>query len=434
MANNVGSQTVDMKFHAERTSANINSRFKDIRPVGIYKGGYLAVADTTHATLTPLTCEISDGTYQVRVSTASNVTLTVSAATPYIILRWTYSGSETADYMQILAVAYSSTTANDIIVGKCTFSSGNLIGFSYTNGIADFDNEQWLNYRNYALNSNNQLKVIPSTPLIGGDIIVLPGRIQTANGTYDVPLQTISLTTVSDPSMDRIDLVYFNTDTQSIDVYEGSEAPPVLIEVPDYAGKLVLAEIIKGNFTITASQIRDVRSFITQAAHGVDGTTIEADTTGNLKVVDPVYFLSRSTGSKHSNVSTWTTVTDLGSQFQKSGIIASYSTGIMTLPANKLYRLSYTVWFKATSGSPIVGARILTTSGDLNWEFKNDILNVSQQYTKTSTNATSLPSDTLSGTYIIYPSSTTNICLQVITADGTGAYGAVTGHSFTIWG
>jgi hypothetical protein len=432
MVSDLGNQSVSMKFHAARTSAEINSRFKGIRPTGIYSGGYLTVANTSHATLSPVIVEISDGTYQVRAETTTSVTVTVNSSTPYIVLRWTYTGSE-SDYMEVLALAYGSLQANDVIVGHCTFSSGNLIGFSYQNGNeAGIGYDYFYDYRNYAITANNWLKVIPYTPS-SRIVAVLPGRVQTVSGTYDVPWQTVQLEAVSNPVYDRIDLIYFDTDTNTIAVYKGVEKSSPAV-TPDYAGKMVLAEVMVGSFSITASQIKDVRSFCTSAPLPPDGVTIEADSSGNLKTVDPTYLITRTYGEQLSNVSSWTTLTDLGTNLKRATIGYPVS-GIITLPANKRYTLGYTVHFQGKSGNPIVGARFRILSGDVSWSFTDDAMNRSVQYEKIQTTTVSGGvTATLSGSYLFIPTSTSTLSLEILTADSTGAYGAMRGAEVEILG
>jgi len=272
MPANVGDQTVTLLYYAPATSAQVNKRFKDIRQTGIYSGGYLSIVDSSHAQLSPLVCEINDDTHQVRIETESAVTISVAQATPYVVLRWTYTGS-TSDYMEILAVATPST--NDLVVGKCTFAGGGALqGFDYG------DND----YPRSTPNIQDLfLKVEPT-----GDndlrVRIRSGRVQGHSGITFVPDQKSNLFTPPS-SNSKVYLVYVDPDTGTVSIdSSGSEsANPV---PPAYKGKLVLAEVTLASTdtSITADKINDVRPFLTPGHRGVDNTTIGVNSDGKLYV------------------------------------------------------------------------------------------------------------------------------------------------------
>jgi hypothetical protein len=272
MATNTGNQTITLLYHSRADSATINRRFADVRKTGIYSGGYLTVVDNTHARLSTLTCEISDGTYQVKISTGSTVTVTVASATPYVVLRWSYSGSETNDYASISAVATPAT--NDLVVGKCTFTGGgNLQGFSYSE-------------RTTPDTLGLFLKVEPTedTEL---RVRVRAGRIQNGKETIQISDQKSGVFTPP-LSNSKVYLVYVNraTGVITIDSSGTAAASPV---APSYAGKLVLAEVTLASTStnITSSMIEDVRDF-TNMSYDPDGDTIEVDSNGKLSVTSSV--------------------------------------------------------------------------------------------------------------------------------------------------
>lgn len=248
MAANTGNQTVTLLYHNRADSSVINRRFINIRKTGIYSGGYPTKVDNIHVRLSTLTCEISDGTYQVKISTGSTVTIVVGTATPYVVLRWVYTGDETADYMSILAVATPAT--NDLVIAECTFTGGgNLQGFDYTERTTPNTQDLFL-------------KVEPTedTEL---RVRIRAGRVQGSSGFVFVPDQPSNLFTVP-TSNSKVYLVYINPDTGvvSIDSTGTAAASPV---APNYKGKLVLAEVTLSSTStnITADMIRDVRPFLT---------------------------------------------------------------------------------------------------------------------------------------------------------------------------
>jgi len=246
MAANTGSQTVTILYHSKVNNTLVNRRFVNIRETGIYSGGYLSVVDNSHASLSTLICEITDGTYQVKITTGEAVVIAVAQATPYVVLRWSYTGSETDDYMSILAVATPAT--NDLIVAECTFTGGgNLQGADYSE-------------RSTPNTQDLFLKVEPTedTEL---RVRVRAGRVYTPTGFVNVPDQKSSLFTVP-TSNSRIDLLYINTTTGAVSIAQGTAGiTPV---APSYAGKLVIAEITltSTSTNITSSMINDTRTFI----------------------------------------------------------------------------------------------------------------------------------------------------------------------------
>lgn len=267
MPANVGNQTVSVQFHATANSGVWNKRQMNVRQVGIYTGGWLAVVNGTTASLSALACEITDGIYQIRGATADLVNISVTSSTPYVVLRWTYAGTIN-DYMEILAVA--TPGANDLIVGKCTFSGGGALnGFSYDERINPSTKDLFL-------------KVEPT-----GDselrVRIRGGYFQTATGSIKIPDQK-SDTFTPPASNSRVYLVYVDTDgTVKIDSSGTIAVDPV---APSYYGKLVLAEVtvLSTDTAITVDMIKDVRPFLTNGRTAVDNLTIEISASGQLQL------------------------------------------------------------------------------------------------------------------------------------------------------
>ena len=250
MPADVGTQTVTILFYRLANSAIVNKRFQGIRQTGIYSGGYLSVVDDENCQISTLVCEISDGTNQVRVETAATVNLGVAVATPYVVLRWTYTGAIT-DYMELLAVA--SPAANDIVVGLCTFDgSDDLNGFTYEGVLG-------VNKRTTPNTLDLFLKV-EETPTTELRVRIRAGRVTTYGGSVDISDQ-LSSSITAPVSDSRIDLIYV-TAAGAIAIETGVAAASP--SVPDYAGKMVLAEltITNGDTNIVQADIKDVRSFL----------------------------------------------------------------------------------------------------------------------------------------------------------------------------
>jgi len=268
MPANVGTQTVTILYNASALSGTVNRRHLSIRPTGLYSGGYLSIVDAANASLSTLICEISDGTYQVKISTGAAVTIAVAQATPYIVLRWSYTASAAADYLDYVIVATPAT--NDIVVGKCSFTGGgDLQGFVYaertTPNVLDLF-----------------LKVEP-TATTELKVRVRAGRVQNGKTTIQIPDQLSTLITVPS-SNSRVYLVYVNRLTGAIAI-DSSGTAAASPSAPSYAGKQVLAEVLVSSTdtNIAASAITDVRDFANMS-YPVDDSTIQVNTDGELAV------------------------------------------------------------------------------------------------------------------------------------------------------
>jgi hypothetical protein len=260
-ATNRGSQTIVHQYFEDAVASQWDKRHKDIRPRGIYSGGYLTKVNDSEVTLSPLVVEIGDSSLQISVRTADTYTLKtgnldsglIASATPYIVLRWSYAATP-GNYMEIHAVA--AALANDIIVGKCVFEGATLTGFDYAD-------RTFLNVQNLFL------KVEPSEAS-EMYVRVRAGRIQSTTGYVPIADQKVGPFSVPGGSNSRIDLVYVDTDG-TVNIFQGTAA--VSPSAPSYGGKLVLAEvrIVNGDTYIPASRITDVRAFITNSTPIVSG-------------------------------------------------------------------------------------------------------------------------------------------------------------------
>ncbi len=253
MPANTGNQTVTILFNQPANSGVVNKRNVNIKSIGIYSGGYVTFAGAV-ATISPLICEITDGTYQVRVQTADAVNLTMSSATPYIVLRWAYVGT-TSDYMEILQKAAADIEANDLIVGKCTFSGSNISGVLYNATDTYYAARGTLYYRSTPNDSDINLKVEAIASSMA--VRVRAGRILFQGKSVYVPDQVTSAFTAH-ATQTKVGLVYI-TATGTIATINDLAGDGV---VPNYGGKLVLAEIrIPPTTTaITQAMIHDCRN------------------------------------------------------------------------------------------------------------------------------------------------------------------------------
>jgi len=269
---NHGTQQQTFEYFENATAEEFNKRNLDIRPRGIYSGGYLTRVSDVEVSLSPLSAEIGDGDKQISVQTTTVATLNVStldsgsisSSTPYLVLRWGFLAQKD-NYVEIHAIAsVAAAQDNDIIIGKCNFSGATLTGFDYTD-------RTFLNVQDLFL------KVETSSGLY---VQLRAGRIQNGNQSIFIPEQTVGPFVVPAAPNSRIDLVSIATNGTPT-ISQGNVAvSPV---APSYGGKLVVAEVtvVNGVTSIAADKIKDVRSFITEPAVP-DNSTIEINDAGKL--------------------------------------------------------------------------------------------------------------------------------------------------------
>jgi len=247
MPSDVGSQTVTVKYFDAVDSPVVNRIGVDVRKVGIYSGGYLTKINDTSVSLSTLVTEIGDGTYQVRITTGTAVTVAISSAAPVIVLRWVYTGSQADDYMDFVNVAAGSVLSTDIVVGAGTFIGSTLQ--------SSFD---------YTLRTNPDvmdlfLKVEPTSPASMA-VRVRAGRVNYGIENFDV-IDQVTGTITAPVANSRIDLVYIDTDG-TVKVSTGTAAASPV--APSYNSKVALAQITltSASTSITSSMIKDVRSWV----------------------------------------------------------------------------------------------------------------------------------------------------------------------------
>ena len=254
-----GSQIVTVKFHDPVDSHIVNERHRVVRDVGIYSGGRITIQSGPAGTvsLSPLVCEIRDAVYQVRAETTVAVNKTLAVLTPYLILRWTYAGSATLDYMSILAVTTPATY--DVVVGKGSFTGSTLVSIIYNERTGP-------EYQRYFLKA--QPTDTPST-----SIRVRKGVALTGSGMQAISDQILDL---SGYTAGNVVYVYITdggalSHSATSTVYRGF---PLIAVVTIPAGGIIIA-----------SSIVDARSFLTSPAIP-DGVTIGRTSTGKLEVIE----------------------------------------------------------------------------------------------------------------------------------------------------
>jgi len=254
---NHGTQDITYEYFEEATADDFNKKDVQIRPIGIYKGGYLTRVSDVEVTLSAMSLAIGDGTHQVNVRATAAATLNTSTldagniaeATPYLVLRWAFVEALN-NYVEVHALAALTVAgglqSNDIVIGKCNFTGATLSGtFDYAD-------------RTFLHTQDLFLKVEVAS---GMYVRLRAGKIQDGSQYIHIPEQLVGPFSVPSAPNSRIDLVYIATDgTATIAAGQVNVSP----SAPDYGYKLVVAEvtIVNGDSSIPASRINDVRSFI----------------------------------------------------------------------------------------------------------------------------------------------------------------------------
>lgn len=325
MAADVGNQIVTIRFGRPVDSDIVNKRFKDIRPLGIYKGGYLTITGGGNVSLSPLVCEIRDGgsatDHQVRVETTIAVTKVLTEEFPYLILTWAYSGVENIDYMIITTSSLPDT--NDLIVAKGHFVVGNLTSIDYSE------------------------RTIPSVH----DLFLHVEEMETPNNYVRIRGGVGHRASIHTPIIDQSLLISGCTGGETVYVYVTDSGGVAQSKVPaTYAGKALLAKIIyPANHIIENSDIEDVRSFITPPAIP-DDLTIERNSYGKLGVKD------NSIGDDKLGVvislfGTKVTKDSQGNNFARDVVYKANSDGYLGVIGSATSSGDYTIYFKILVGN-----------------------------------------------------------------------------------
>lgn len=263
MPSDNGNQTVTVKYHDPVDSYLVNERHDEIRARGIYSGGHVSIVNenTGAVSLSPLVCEIGDANYQVKVKTTSVITtdsygaalLLISGS--YLVLRWAYTGSASADYMGIYIDA--NPGSNDLVVGKASWSGGKLVSINYNDSSHP---------RTVPNIFDHFLKVIP-TETAGNNVRVLPGIARAGSVSISVGDQLVAL--IPTYSAGTTVYIYVN-DAGGISVSD---------DVEDYGGRVLLAKVvIPTSGGIDEDDITDSRCFLDASSVPVT-ITLTASTT-----------------------------------------------------------------------------------------------------------------------------------------------------------
>ena len=252
---NYGNQSIQWQYYDPLNSDEFDKHNQDIIPVGIYKGGLIALAGGNDITIATLVCMISDGTQAARIATTTPIALTIAQATPYVCLTWTWAAL-TNWFMDVTAKA--SPAANDIVVGKGIYVMGVLDHIDYLETTTPNTMGNFLQPKAQPV-ANMTVHVTPGWVSYGASRIPL---IMFDSAAFNIAALT--------PGQYRTDLLYIDSGGSLVIVQgtAGSYTPP------NHSGKVVICEVslIFGQVAIVQSDITDCRPWINiGGAGGVTG-------------------------------------------------------------------------------------------------------------------------------------------------------------------
>jgi len=136
-----GTQTITFDYKQDATSISFNQILRKIMKPGIYEGGLLTRVDNTAVSLSAYTAIVyasNEDTVAIRVETENAYNVSISAAAPYIVLRFEWHNQE-SNFVEAIAKSEADIASEDptgdlyVIVGKGSFTGSTLSEtFDYT--------------------------------------------------------------------------------------------------------------------------------------------------------------------------------------------------------------------------------------------------------------------------------------------------------------
>ncbi len=255
-----GAQSMSFDYKSDTSAQTFNKLNYGLFEKGIYSGGLLTYISSSRVEIETFTIYAIDSVVElgVRIDTSDVISLEVSDATPYIILRFAWANIAN-NFADALAVSFGSILPDDIILGRCIYSSSVLTTtFDYSRRdsaiIAD------------SILTKNNLIAIPTEPYTS--------RVYINSGTFTNSDKIINVSGGLSPSiafpvtLGRIDLVWIDDDG-AIQIDEGVDSGSPVAK--PYSSRRVLAELRfgAGATYITGADIINVEATSTQEADSV---------------------------------------------------------------------------------------------------------------------------------------------------------------------
>lgn len=228
------SVSLSFDYKNQATAESFNLINHDLLPNGIYEGFDLSKIDDTTVTVGTGTAYVRDSANSLscRITLDAADNITVSTATPYIVMRFTWVNTET-NKPSFLALGYSSIQATDIILGECIFDGSTLTEFSYT--ITTYASLAKLEENKNAFHVESSQPISNQIEITGGDAVINGKLVTITDTTFTVSTNT---------TLGRKDVIYVD-DSGTVGIVEGIDAgSPTTPTYP--ANVLILCELQRG--------------------------------------------------------------------------------------------------------------------------------------------------------------------------------------------
>ncbi|HPJ86795.1 MAG TPA: hypothetical protein PLU55_01640, partial [Candidatus Pacearchaeota archaeon] len=224
-ANNYGNANITFRYKHPAKAENFNSVLRGVCPSGIYKGGtvsyigniltlapYTAIFESSNDKATTITT-----TSSIDLSTVTTFGGNASSATPYVIMRYTYSNviSNYPDYYQ---VAFEDIQSTDIIICKVLFDGGGVVnGIDYSEAHTAPQYNKDLNTFNIACDTFIKNKKINKDITTGIDVNTTTNELICNTSLFFTPTADRTLDITAGAHFADIDLyIYNNSDTYKV--------------------------------------------------------------------------------------------------------------------------------------------------------------------------------------------------------------------------
>jgi len=214
---NYGTQIISFNYMEDAKGKDFNRLNYLVLNKGFYSGGSFVKDSDTLIDILPLVCVFEDNTNKVsaRIETTTNATISVGAATPFIIARFVWTNAQ-SNYMDIIATDFASIQSDDLILGRLIFSGAVINGFDYSlkqwssNYYAKTDNKYPPLFVYPTEPYSNKVQIYPGEAVVDGVYVTVPSVTQSpvislptsSNGRSDIIYLTASGTIIVDQGQD----------------------------------------------------------------------------------------------------------------------------------------------------------------------------------------------------------------------------------------
>jgi len=286
---------LNFDYKQQGTAETFNLINHKLQPNGVYEGFDITKVDDVTVTVGTGICYIEGSTNALscRAELTSSDNLTVSSATPYIVLRFTWVNTET-NIPSVLAVEYSSINSTDLIIGECIYDGTTLIEIN-TN-LKEISSVQDLENNKDAFHVYSTQPISKDISIKGGSAIINGKLVTITDTTFEVTNNTTS---------GRNDVIYLD-DSGTINILEGTDAgSPTTPTYP--SNSMVLCEVqrgasrdnVKNNEIVQIANKKDIiygETVVTNIDKNFVGV-IQAINAGKLNSSNEPDYLSESSGT-----------------------------------------------------------------------------------------------------------------------------------------